>query len=86
VVVVVVMALQPFVGPWLLFQFRNSILSRQDSLVGGSARHKAVAYIKDNTNIEHTDMHTSSGIRTHDPSISAGKDSSCFRHATTAMV
>jgi hypothetical protein len=27
----------------------------------------------------HTDMHASSGIRTHDPSVRAGEDSSCLR-------
>jgi hypothetical protein len=28
----------------------------------------------------HTDIHTLSGIRTHDPSIRASEDSSCLRH------
>jgi hypothetical protein len=34
-----------------------------------------------NKNIEemHTDIHASSGIRTHDPSVSAGEDISCLR-------
>jgi hypothetical protein len=36
------MPLQPFVGPWPLFQFLNPIHSRQDSLGGGSARRKAL--------------------------------------------
>jgi hypothetical protein len=27
----------------------------------------------------HTDIHASSGIRTHDPSVRASEDSSCFR-------
>jgi hypothetical protein len=27
----------------------------------------------------HTDIHASSGIRTHDPSIRAGEDVSCLR-------
>jgi hypothetical protein len=27
----------------------------------------------------HTGIHASSGIRTHDPSVRAGEDSSCFR-------
>jgi hypothetical protein len=29
------MALQPFLGPWSLFQFPNPIRHRQDSLDGG---------------------------------------------------
>jgi hypothetical protein len=35
------MALQPSVGPWLLFQFLDLVHSRQASLDGGSACHKA---------------------------------------------
>jgi hypothetical protein len=38
------MALQPFVGPWPLFQFRNPVYSRYNSLNGGSARRKAATY------------------------------------------
>jgi hypothetical protein len=44
------MALQPFVRPWPLFQFRNPIHSRYDSLDGGSARSKAATYTQNNTN------------------------------------
>jgi hypothetical protein len=39
-------AVQPFVGPWPLFQFRNRIHIRKDSLDGGSARRKAATYIE----------------------------------------
>jgi hypothetical protein len=46
------MALQPFVGPWLLFQFLDPIHSRQDSLDGGSARRKASTYTQNKTNTE----------------------------------
>jgi hypothetical protein len=38
------MILQPFVGPWPFFQFRNSIHSRYDSLNVGSANRKAATY------------------------------------------
>jgi hypothetical protein len=41
---------------------------------GGSARRKAATYTQNNTNI-----HASSGIQTHDPSVRAGEDSSCLR-------
>jgi hypothetical protein len=36
---------------------------------------------QDSTNTEetHTDIHASSGIRNHDPSVLAGEDSSCLR-------
>jgi hypothetical protein len=42
----------PFVDPWPLFQFRNPIHSRYDSLDGGSARRKAATYTQNNTNTE----------------------------------
>jgi hypothetical protein len=45
-------ALQPFVGPWPLFQFLNPIYSRQYSLDGGSACRKAATYTQNNTNTE----------------------------------
>jgi hypothetical protein len=37
--------------------------------------------MRDNTNTEkmRTDIHASSGIRTHDPSVRAGEDISCLR-------
>jgi hypothetical protein len=46
------MALQPFVGLWTLFQFLDSVHSRQDSMDEGSARHKASTYTQNNTNTE----------------------------------
>jgi hypothetical protein len=48
------MALQPFVGPWPLFQFRNPIHSRYDPLDGGSANRKASTYTQDSINTEQT--------------------------------
>jgi hypothetical protein len=33
------------VGPWQIFQFRNPIQCRQDSLDGGSARRKVARYL-----------------------------------------
>jgi hypothetical protein len=46
------MALQPFAGPWLLFQFLDPIYSLYDSLDEGSARRKASAYTQNNANTE----------------------------------
>jgi hypothetical protein len=74
------MTLQPFVGPWPL-SFLIFLHSRYDSLDGESACRKATTHIQDSTNTEqtHTDIHTLSGIRNHDPSVWAGKDISCLR-------
>jgi hypothetical protein len=46
-----------------------------------SARRKASTYTQNNTNTEyaHIDIHASSGILAHDPSVSAGEDGSCLR-------
>jgi hypothetical protein len=73
--------LQAFVALWSLFQFLNPIHSWYDSLDGGSARRKASAYTQGDTNKinTHTDIHASSEILTHDPSVRANKDSSCLR-------
>jgi hypothetical protein len=72
IIIIIIMALQPFVGPWPLFQFLDHIHSRQDSLDGGSARHKVSTYTQNNKN-------ASSGIRTDDSSVQASEDSSCLR-------
>jgi hypothetical protein len=60
------MTIQPFVGPWPLFNFLIS-------LDRGSARRKASTYTK-NIKAEqtHTDIHDSNGIRIHDSCVSAG--------------
>jgi hypothetical protein len=47
---VIIMALQPVVGPWPLFEFLDPIHSRYDSSDGGSARRKAYTYSQNNTN------------------------------------
>jgi hypothetical protein len=76
------MGLQPFVGPWPVFQFLYLLRSRQDSLDRGSARRKVATHAQNNINTEqtHTDIHALSGIRAHDPSVGASEDSSCLRH------
>jgi hypothetical protein len=48
------MALQPVLGPWQLFQFLDLLHSPYDSLVGGSARHKAATFTQDSINTEWT--------------------------------
>jgi hypothetical protein len=80
--VIIIVALQPCVGLWPLFQFLNPIDSRWDSLYGGSARRKASTYTQNNTNrinAHNTDIRALSGIRTYDPSVRASEDSSCLR-------
>jgi hypothetical protein len=71
------MALQPFVGPWPLLQFRNHFYTdgstpwTSDRPVGRSLpKHRINAY---------TNIHAFSEIRTHDPNIRASDGSSCFR-------
>jgi hypothetical protein len=55
------MALQSFVGSWLLFRVLNPIHSRYNSLDGGSARRKAATYTQNNTNRINAHRHTCLG-------------------------
>jgi hypothetical protein len=77
------MALQPFVGPWHLLQFRNlfytdgrtpwtsvTSLSQGRYLRTGQHKHRINAY---------TYIHALNDIRTHDPSVRASEDSPCLR-------
>jgi hypothetical protein len=53
--------------------------SRYDSLDGGSARLKAATYTRQHKHRINANVHALSGRRTHDPSVRAGKDSSCLK-------
>jgi hypothetical protein len=57
------MSLQP-IRSWPIFQFLN--------LYTVGKTHRTQTQM-------HTDIHASSGIRTHDPSVRAGEDGSCLR-------
>jgi hypothetical protein len=61
-------------GPWPLFQFPNLYT------VGTTlwTEDQPVARLLP-THRTNTDIHTSSGIRTHDPSVGADEDGSCLR-------
>jgi hypothetical protein len=61
------MALQPFVGCWPLFTQSVGLLGWGISPLQGCCLHVG----------QH--IHVSSGIRTHNPSVWAGEDSSCLR-------
>jgi hypothetical protein len=52
IIIIIIMALQPFVESWPLFQFLHPVHSRYDSLDGESARRKVSTYTQNNTNIE----------------------------------
>jgi hypothetical protein len=74
------MALQPYVGPWHLLQFRNLFYtvgrtpwtSDQPVARPGQHKHRINA---------HTNIHALSGIRIHDPSVVEGEDNSCLKTA-----
>jgi hypothetical protein len=78
IIIIIITDVQPFVGPWLLFQFLDSVYT-----VGRTSwtRDRPVARPLPNhrTTQTHTDIHTSSGIQNHDPSVRASEDSSCLR-------
>jgi hypothetical protein len=72
------MALQPFIGPWPLLQFRNLFYtdgrapwtSGQPVTNTGQHKHRIN---------EHTDIHALSGIRTHESSVRVSEGSSCLK-------
>jgi hypothetical protein len=78
------MALQPFVGPWLLLQLLNLFYT------GGRTPWTSDQPVSrplptHSTTHTHTDIHALSGIRTHDPSVRASEDSSCLRPRGTVI-
>jgi hypothetical protein len=46
------MTVEPFDGPWPLFQFLDTLHSRYDSLGGGSASREASTYTHNNADTE----------------------------------
>jgi hypothetical protein len=72
------MALQPFVEPWPLFSFLT-LVDRTPWTGDQLVARPLPAHDSINTKWTQTDIHASSGIRTHDPRIWAGEDSSCLR-------
>jgi hypothetical protein len=69
---------------WALAAFSSSWSYRRSVGFLGLwwARHKASTSTQDNTNrinAHNTNFHAPSGNRTHNPSVRAGEDSSCFR-------
>jgi hypothetical protein len=69
-------ALEPFVGLGYSFRFFMLLHRPQYRFDGGSTGSKAATCTQNNTN---TDIHAFSGIRTHDPSGRAVKNSLCLR-------
>jgi hypothetical protein len=75
------MALQPFVGPWPLLQFRNHFYTvcRTHWTGDQSVARPLHAHTGQHKHrIKSDNIHTWSGIRTYDPNISACEDSSCL--------
>jgi hypothetical protein len=70
------MALQPFVGPWPLLQFRNHFYT--DGRTPWMS-DQPVAKPLPTHKTTHIDIHALSRIQTHDPSVRASEDSSCLR-------
>jgi hypothetical protein len=76
------MTVQPFVGPWPLFQlldlFTQSVGHLGRGISPSQGRYLRRGQHKHRINA-HTDIHASSGIQTHDASVRANEDSSCPR-------
>jgi hypothetical protein len=74
------MAQQPLLGPGPFFSSVIIFIETVRLLGRVIVRRKAATYTQGNTNRinAYTDIHTSSGIRTHDPSVQVSEDSSCL--------
>jgi hypothetical protein len=79
IIIIIITALQPFVGPWPLFQFLDPIHNRSSNWTADQpvARPLPVHRTKTRKNAHNTDIHALSGIRTHDPCFRASEDSPC---------
>jgi hypothetical protein len=71
------MPLQPSVGLWPLLLFRNHFYT--DGRTPWTGDQPVARPLPAHTINSYTDIHASSGIRTHDPSVRAGGDVSCLR-------
>jgi hypothetical protein len=56
IIIIIIMAVRPFVGPWPLLQFVNLFTIDRTQLDGQSARHKASTYTQNNTNTEYNQI------------------------------
>jgi hypothetical protein len=76
------MALEPFVGPWLLFQFLNLYKVGRTPWMGDQPVARPMPThrkYEHRINAHNPDIHALSGIQTHDLSVRASEDSSCLR-------
>jgi hypothetical protein len=75
------MALQPFVGPWPLFQFLDPIYRVSGTPWTGDqpVARPLPTHRTTQTQNNNRDIHAFSGILTYDPSVRATEDSSCLR-------
>jgi hypothetical protein len=67
-------ALQPYVGSWPLLQFHN-LFTQTVGLLGQVISPSQGRYL-----YAYTDIHASSGIRTHDPSVQAREGVHIYVH------
>jgi hypothetical protein len=79
---ILLMALQPFFGPWTLFSFLIFYTVGRTPWTGDQPSQGLNLHIeqhKHRMNAHNTDIHAVSGIRTYDGSVRASEDSSCLR-------
>jgi hypothetical protein len=78
-----ILVLQPSVWPWALFQFLNLNTDGRTPWTGDQHVARPLpTHRTTQTQNTHTDIHVSSGIQTHDPSVRARKDISYLRQRT----
>jgi hypothetical protein len=82
-IIIIIMALQPFVGHCPLFSiswsYTQSVGLSKRGIGPSQGLYLHTEQHKHRINAHNTDIHALSGIRSHDPSVRAGEDGSCLR-------
>jgi hypothetical protein len=81
-VIIIIMALQPFLGPWPFFSFLILYTVGRTPWTEDRSVSRPLPTPEEHKhgiNARNTDIHALSEIRTQDPSVRASEDSSCLR-------
>jgi hypothetical protein len=83
IIIIIIMALWPCVRPWPLFSvssaYSQSVGFLERGISPSQGLYLCTVQHKHRINAHNTDIKALNGIRTHDPSVRAIKDSSCLR-------
>jgi hypothetical protein len=80
IITITIIALQAFLGPWPLFHFLILYTIGKTPWTGDQPVTRPLLKYRTTQRMNaYTDIHASCDIRTHDTSVRASEESSCFR-------